>query len=132
MNKYRNEIAIGTLLALFFTGTVFWFSRHESDAYLKIGIAALIIVLGTGSFVWKTIQRKRDIEAGASADDEFTEKVKLHAGSQAFLYSLWLWFFIFIFNTSFSENEEMLGFGILGSALIYGLLLWYFRKTSDF
>ena len=132
MNKYRNEIAIGSMLLLIFAGAIFWFARHESGAYLKITVASLTIIIAIASFTWKLIRKKRDLQAGAPAEDEFTELAKLHAGSQAFMYSMWLWFVIFIFHTSFQNQEEMLGIGILGSVALYGLCLWYYRATAEF
>lgn len=132
MKKYRNEIVIGILLVLIFAGAIFWFARHEPDAYLKIGIATLAIFVGIATFMWNLVRKKRDLQAGAPAEDEFTELAKLHAGSKAFLYSMYLWFIIFIFHTSFPNQEEMLGIGILGSAGIYGLCLWYYKATSEF
>ncbi len=132
MKKYKNEIVIGSLLMLFFAGSVFWLARLEPGSYLIISIAAITIFLGIASFTWQLLQKKRDLESGAPTEDEFTEKAKLYAGSQAFLYSLYLWLLIFVFNASFSKNQEMLGFGILGSALIYGMLLWYYKNTSEF
>ena len=132
MNSYTREIALGSILILFFGGLIFWFARHESGATLKILIAALIILIGSASFILKLIKRRRDIQSGAPAEDEFTNMARVHAGSQAFLYSMYLWLLIFIFNTSFTSNEEMLGIGVLGSGLIYGLCLWYFKSTGAF
>jgi len=39
---------------------------------------------------------------------------------------------IFWFNSSFSDREEMLGIGILGSGAIYGICYWYYRSTGNF
>jgi hypothetical protein len=132
MKNYRNEILLGSLLLVLFGGAIFWFARHEPEAILKIIIAGFAIFLGVVTFVWRLIQTKRNLAVGAPAEDEFTELAKLHAGSKAFLYSLYLWFLIFIFHTSFPNQEEMLGIGILGSAGIYGICLWYYKSTSDF
>jgi hypothetical protein len=132
MKNYTKEIVLGSILILFFGGLIFWFARHESEAMLKIIIAALIIVIGSVSFILKLIKRRQDLQSGAPAEDEFTTMAKLHAGSQAFLYSMYLWLLIFVFNTTFSKNEEMLGIGILGSSLIYGICLWYFKSTGSF
>ena len=132
MKNYTKEIALGSILISFFGGLIFWFARYESGAMLKIIIAALIILIGAASFILKLIKRRQDIQSGAPADDEFTSMAKVHASSQAFLYSIYLWLLIFAFNTSFTNNREMLGVGILGSCLIYGLCLWYFKSTGTF
>ena len=130
MENYRREIILGSTLVLFFAGLVFWFVRHEPRATLKIVIAALTILIGAAAYIFNLVKRRRDIQSGAPAEDEFTQLAKLHAGSQAFMYSLYLWLLIFVFNSSFSNNEEMLGVGILGSSLIYGLCLLYFRSMG--
>lgn len=132
MKKYRTEIIIGGLLVFIFGGTLFWFAKYEPDAILKISIAIFTIVLGIVTFAWRLIKKQSDLQAGVPAEDEFTDKAKLYAGSKAFLYSLYLWLIIFLFHSSFPNQEEMLGIGILGSSGIYGLWLWYYKATSDF
>ena len=132
MKKYKKEITVGSLLIVLFGGVIFWFVKHEPEEYLKIAIASLLIIMGLITYIRQVITRRTDIQNNTPPEDEFTEKAKLYAGSKAFLYSMYLWFLIFIFNTSFSNVEEMLGIGILGSAAIYGLSLWYYKSTSDF
>ena len=132
MKKYSKEITFGVLFAAIFAGLLFWFINHEPDSFLKIGIASLAVLIGAYAFIRQILTRKRDQKQGVPAEDEFTVQAKLHAGNQAFHYSLYLWFLIFIFHTSFSNQEEMLGIGILGSALIYGISLWYHKSSGDF
>ena len=132
MKNYGKEVILGSALVLLFSGLTFWFARHEPKATLKIVIAAFTILIGAAAFILNLLKRRKDAQTGSPAEDEFTQLAKLHAGSQAFLYSMYLWLLIFIFNTAFTETEEMLGVGILGSALIYGLCLWYFRTTGTF
>ena len=99
---------------------------------VKIAIAGLAIAIGLVTFVVRLIKRRQDIQNNAPAEDEFTDKAKIFAASKSFMYSMYLWFVIFIFNSSFTNNEEMLGIGILGSSAIYGVLLWYYKSTSEF
>jgi hypothetical protein len=132
VKNYYREIFIGTVLFMFFSGIIVWFVLTEPQSPLLIGIAALALLIGVVSFVRQTIKKKRDFETGSPSEDEFTKLAKVYAGNQAFLYSMYLWFLIFVFNSSFTKNETMLGIGILGSALIYGISLWYFRATGEF
>ena len=132
MKTYFREIIIGLLLVTIFTSVIIWFSRHEPEAILKIIIAVIAILIGSGVYIWKIVKKRKDMEIGTPAEDEFTQFANLHAGNKAFHYSMYLWFFIFIFNYKFSNNEEMLGIGILGSALIYGINLFYYRSTAGF
>ena len=92
----------------------------------------ITILVGIVTFIWQTVNKRNNIKTGAPAADEFTKLARVHAGNRAFLYSMYLWLFIFFFNSSFAKNETMLGIGILGSALIYGVSLWYFNATGDF
>ena len=78
------------------------------------------------------LSKKRHLATGVPREDEFTKLARVYAGNQAFLYSMYLWLLIFVFNSSFTKNETMLGIGILGSALIYGISLWYFQRTGEF
>ncbi len=104
----------------------------ETSPLLPVGIALLTILIGIISFIFQIIKRRKDLEAGTPADDEFTKLAKVYAGNQAFLYSMYLWLLIFVFNSAFTKNETMIGVGVLGSGLIYGVSLWYFKRTSAF
>jgi Na+/proline symporter len=126
------EIIIGLVFVAIITGVVFWFTRHEPEAILKIMIAVVAIFIGAGAYIWNLVKKRKNLETGSPAEDEFTQLSNLHAGSKAFQFSMYLWLFIFIFNNKFTNNEEMIGIGILGSALIYGISLFYYRSTAGF
>ena len=132
MKSYSREIVFGAVLLIFFTGLIIWFILVEPQSILPIGVAVLTLLIGTVTFISKTIKKKRDLEAGSPAEDEFTKLAAVYAGHQAFVYSMYLWLLIFIFNSSFTKNETMLGIGILGATLIYGISLWYFTTTGEF
>jgi hypothetical protein len=132
LKNYNREIVFGTVLFTFFAAIIVWFILTEPQAPLLIGIALLTLIIGVLAFIRQTINRRRNMASNAPAEDEFTKLAKVYAGHQAFLYSMYLWLLIFIFNSSFTKNETMLGMGILGSALIYGISLWYFRTTGEF
>ena len=132
MKNYTREIVFGAVLVIFFAGIIAWLIIIESPSVLMVVIAIFILLIGTVTFIRQMLNKKRNIESGAPAEDEFTQLAKVYAGNQAFLYSLYLWLLIFVFNSSFSKNETMLGIGILGSALIYGISLWYFKTTGEF
>lgn len=132
MKNYYREIVLGMVLFLFFSAIIVWFIITEPQSTLLIGVAILTLVIGLVAFIRQTINRIRYIETGAPAEDEFTKIAKVYAGNQAFLYSMYLWLLIFVFNSSFIKNETIIGIGILGSALIYGISLWYFKTTGEF
>ena len=132
MKEYSREILLGSLLTIFFGAMVIWFAVQEPGAILPIILAGAIFLIGMVTFFSKAITRRKNLVSGAPAEDEFTKQAKLHAGSRAFQASMFLWLLIFIFQTSFAKTQEMLGVGVLGSAAIYGLFLWYFRTTGKF
>jgi hypothetical protein len=131
MKNYSKEITGVVLFAVILSGLILWFARYDSGAYLKI-IIAVLVSIGAYIFVRQIITKKRNLTDGVLPEDEFTKSANLYAGSKAFHYSMYLWLFVFIFNSSFTSQEEMLGVGIMGSALIYGIFLWYYKKTGDF
>ena len=131
MKNYNKEIAFGIALLLIFAGLLIWFISTATQSGLSIIIALLIILVGVVTFVLQNVNKRRDIEAGTPAEDEFTRLAKVYAGSRAFIYSMYLWLLIFVFNSAFTKPQTMLGIGILGSALIYGLWLFYFKTTGE-
>ena len=131
MKPHYKEIIYGMVLFVIFAMIITWFIISGPESLLPIGIAILTFLIGVGVFTQQMINKKRDLESGSPAEDEFTKLAKVYAGNQAFLYSMYLWLLIFIFNSTFTKNETMLGIGILGSALIYGISLWYFRTTGE-
>jgi len=89
------------------------------------------ILIGLITFILKMIVNSKNKSTGQPSEDEFSKLAKVYAGNQAFQYSMYLWLIIFIYNDSFSKDETMLGIGILGSALLYGLTLWYKKSTGQ-
>lgn len=132
MKNYYKEIVFGVSLLVIFAGLLFWFIFSEPQAGLAIIIAIIIILVGSITFIMQILNKKRNLEAGTPSEDEFTKLAKVYAGSRAFIYSMYLWLLIFVFNSAFTKPQTMLGIGILGSALIYGLWLYYFKTTGEF
>lgn len=132
MRKFKLEIVLGGLLLILIIGFIYWFGVHEPDASLKIVLAAILTIGGLGIYQYNAWQKKRDIDNDIPVEDEMILKAKTYAGNKSFHLSFYLWGLIFIFHSSFSEPEEMLGVGILGSALIYGCCLWYYKSTQNF
>lgn len=90
---------------------------------ILITAIAILLLVYTFSEMKKFWKRKNNIPV----DDEMSRTQKLLAGSRSFHISLFLWLLLFIFNRYFNEVETMLGIGILGSALVYGIYLWYYK-----
>ena len=132
MRKFRIEILIGILLILFIGGFIGGLSMYGHGNMYKILAASVLAIVVLLMYLYKQARKRKEIVANIPVEDELTLKAKLYAGSKAFMLSLYLWLFIFLFNTAFSKAEEMLGIGILGSALIYAICLWYYKTTGNF
>lgn len=132
MKNYIKEIVLGLFLLIIFAGLLIWGVFSTPQKSLLIVIAIIIVLVALVTFVAQVLKKKSDLEAGAPAEDEFTRLARVYAGSRAFTYSMYLWLLIFIFNSVFTKPQTMLGIGILGSALIYGLWLLYFKFTGEF
>ncbi|TFH37858.1 MAG: hypothetical protein E4G99_01305 [Anaerolineales bacterium] len=130
MPPRKREMFLGIALTVCFAGLLLWFALNEPQYLLKIFVGGLAILIGIISSLWKIMSMRRDREAGMPAEDEFTRYANVNAGNRAFHSSMYLWLLIFIFNSSFIKHEAMLGLGVLGSALLYGVWLLYFRTTG--
>ncbi len=132
MKNFKSEIIFGSILALGFSGLLTWLFISPSLKVLPILIALIILGIGIAKFMFLVRSRKEQIETGMPVEDEYVKLAKIYAGNQSFHFSFYLWSIIFVFNETFSKNETMLGVAILGSALIYGVSLWYYRSTGEF
>jgi len=132
MKRYTKEILSGVLLFTIFVGLALWYFKFDPRALLEMGIALLLVGIGIFAWVKNIITKKKNMYEGAPAEDEFTKMARLHASSQAYFYSMYLWFFIFFFRSYFTKAEELLGLGIMGSAIIYFVRLWRLKSEGGF
>ena len=132
MKKYNKEVGFGLLLLVIFAGLILWAIFTKPQESLAVFIAIVVVIIAAITFAAQVLKKRADLQTGAPADDEFTRLARVYAGSRAFTYSMYLWLLIFVFNSAFTKPQTMLGIGILGSALIYGLWLLYFRSTAQF
>ena len=131
MRKIWKELVYGLSFVLIFGGLFLWIiiTRDLTPLMLIIGVSILLV--GLIAFIFKMVNKRNNLSTGQPPEDEFSKLARVYAGNQAFHYSMYLWMIIFFFNDSFSKNETMLGIGILGSILLYGLFLWYKKSTGD-
>lgn len=132
MIQNNKNLLYGMLLASFLVALTYYLMANDFDRTSKIVAISIISICSLALYIFIEWKKKRDIKNDIPIDDELTIKSKIYAGSKAFQISMLLWLAIFIFHESFTEPETMLGTGILGSALIYGLCLLYFKSTQNF
>lgn len=129
----KNKIVLGIVVFGCCTIALFYFlGMNDFSRSAKIGAALFILVLSLIVFLIKEIKRRRDIAKSIVVEDELTIKLKAYAGNKAFQISMILWIIIFVLQDLFADTKTLLGLGILGSALIYGICLWYFKNTHHF
>jgi uncharacterized membrane protein len=81
-------------------------------------IAILSIILG--------MKRLREARKGMILEDEMTQKIRLKAGANSFIFSFYLWTFILIFTIdSHISREFIIGIGLVGMSFLY-LGFWFY------
>lgn len=132
MNQKIRHLFHGALLIISIAFLAYYLVVNGFDRTSKFITISIIAICSLALYIFIAWKKKRDIKNDIPVDDELTIKSKVYAGAKAFQISMFLWLAIFIFHESFSKPETMLGVGILGSALIYGLCLLYFKSTQNF
>jgi len=120
----------GLLIILILTiSTVLFLIIREGDITINIKILVISIAISVVLVFYLTgeIRTIRERRRGIPTEDEMSYRQKEKAGNRAFHSSLLLWLLLFIFKSYFEQVETLLGIGILGSALLYGIYLWQFK-----
>ena len=126
--KRRRPYTWPLLLALSFAvALTVGFTRFEPEFTPRMILILVLAVALLALPLYRAVQQARDEKAGIPLEDELTRERRILAGARAFHLSFYLWMAIFVFNSRFSDAEEMLGIGILGSAALYGLC-WFQLK----
>lgn len=108
--------------------TLLWISGSSfSMPVLEIvQFAVILLLVGFGLYV--AIYRLRSVRRGEPAEDELSKKILQKASSLSFYISLFLWVaMIYIKDRVTVDTEVLLGSGILGMAVIWVVLVIYFR-----
>lgn len=123
----RPSMWILLLVGSFAAALLLWYFKFEPEFSPKM---TLILMLAAALLLlplYRAMRQSRDAQSGIPLEDELIRERRLLAGARAFHLSFYLWLTIFVFNSVFSDREEMLGIGILGSAALYGVC-WFQLK----
>lgn len=133
MKNLKKEIRLLFLFISIFIVLFFLMSDEQIALRLKSIVITILITVLLVFYILNEIRKRRDRKLDIPVEDEMSKRQKLVAGNKAFHLSMILWLIIFAINSQFDTNETMLGIGILGSALIYGVYLWIYKLkgTSD-
>ena len=95
--------------------------------YLIFGLSVLMIFFG----IYFKIQRYKNEKAGLTSDDELSKRIKEKATAKAFNLSFYMWLFIILFIKGIEPNVKIImGFGLLGMALVFFLNWLYYSKIG--
>jgi len=111
---------VGTIL-LWFTSS--GFSTPGLEAW-QLMIIFLLVAMG----LYVAFSRLRRVYRGEPVEDELSKKILQKASSLSFYISLYLWVaMIYIKDRVTVDTEVLLGSGILGMAIIWVILVIYFK-----
>ena len=127
MKKFIKEIILAVILIVTVAALFILISEEQMTRTIKIIISTSLISIVLVFYLLNEIRKRRERKLNIPIEDEMSRRQKIMAGNKAFHSSLILWLVIFAINSEFDNNETMLGIGILGSALIYGIYLWLFK-----
>ena len=125
--KYKKELLLGLVFITIFAILFVILSNDQMALNLKMIVSGALTSIILVFYITNEIRKRREVRLNIPVEDEMSKKQKLAAGNKAFHTSLILWMIIFVINDVFDKNETMLGIGILGSAMIYGIYLWIFK-----
>jgi len=120
----KKTIVVFVISALVLVGLALWALKgHISGNAQEIGMAAVVLVL-VGFAVFLGVSRLRSRRRGEPAEDELFRNVMTRASSLSYYISIYLWLFImYISDKTSLAAHTLVGFGILGMAVIF-LLSW--------
>lgn len=125
-------VFIVAAIALATAGLWFFSARESFIPFDLLGFGIVIIVVGFAVFVG--LKRYSSAKRGEPTEDEMSKKVLLRTAAMSYYVSLYLWLGILFIKDKVSlETEELLGAGILGMALSFGIcwLIFHFRGVRN-
>ncbi len=129
-HKRSSFYLIFILTLSIFTGMAFYLFSVRPELSVKIIIILVLLIFTSGIPVIRGYRNNRDKKAGIPIEDEMSRLLELHAAAYAFKGSFFLWIAISIFRNYFNDISDMLGFGILGSAALFGVIWLVLKKTG--
>jgi peptidoglycan/LPS O-acetylase OafA/YrhL len=90
-----------------------------------------IILVVVGFAIFAGIKKFRTLKHGEPAEDELSKKILRKTAAVSYYISLYIWVFLmFIKDRAGFETEEIIGTGILGMALTFGISWFIINFTG--
>jgi len=131
----RKAIIISVLAVVVLGTMLLWLFNSESSfkgsSAIMIGIQVIILVFAVLVVVKRWTAKKQSLPA----EDEMSKQVLLRSTAGAYHLSIYMWLAFMFFEDHIElERSTLIGAGILGMAILYGLS-WvyqnYIKKSHD-
>lgn len=128
----KNVLALVIILALVVFTTFLWLSKDSLGVEEITSLGVILAVVGFAVFI--LLRRIKSWKQGEPQEDELSKKVMLRTSSLSYYISLYFWVFLLWLKDRVSfEQEELIGTGILGMAVIFALswVFFHFRGVPN-
>lgn len=121
-------------LSILFMCSVWGFAVARKGGYipegLQLAILLLIVLFGIYGFVIH-LRHHKELMAGLPLDDELSERIKYHAGYNAFITSLYFWFGLFLVKDLVPDHDTLFALGVLVPAVVFMVSRSYLGRNFD-
>lgn len=128
----KNVLALVIILALVVFTTFLWLSKDSLGVEEITSLGVILAVVGFAVFI--LLRRIKSWKQGEPQEDELSKKVMLRTSSLSYYISLYFWVFLLWLKDRVEfEQEELIGTGILGMAVIFALswVFFHFRGVPN-
>ncbi|GAB2483080.1 hypothetical protein [Algoriphagus taiwanensis] len=128
----KNVIALFVLLALLAITLVLWFSKDSMTGFDLGSLGIILVIVAFAVFILG--RRIKSWKSGEPQEDELSKMVMLRTSSLSYYISLYFWVFLLWLKDQVAfDQEELIGTGILGMAVIFALswLFFHFRGVPN-
>ena len=128
----KNVIALAIILVLVVFTVFLWLGKESLGVEELSSLAIILAVVGFAVFI--LLRRIKSWKAGEPQEDELSKKIMLRTSSLSYYISLYFWVFLLWLKDRMEfDQEQLLGTGILGMAVIFALswVFFHFRGVSN-
>jgi len=129
----KKEISMILLAILVVITVVFWFTSTAKE--INLGVitmyGAIILVVGFALFV--ATSRIKAVKSGLAPEDELSKKILQKTAALSYYVSLYWWLILMYFSDRIKlENHTLIGVGILGMAILFAVIWFFFNFKGEF